>query len=284
MSNTNLVYTLFDAALRIVLRLLPLTALTEKLALTWGYKYRPEPGLIKLRSGAMIYTTQVDHLQLLLYYFGTYEPGCLAAMRRTVRLGDTILDVGANIGLFTLEGSLAVGPTGRVMAIEPMPAHAKSVRASVRQNNLSNVEVIPVAVGNETGEGSLTLPSNTNYGMFTLGNVTGDLRFNVHIRRIDDIIAERRIEALDFVKIDIEGSELHALKGAEKTLKKFCPTILIELYEEHLKNCGTSSEEVKSFLTQLGYRESFLDGKLVKPGERHPVNECLFVHNSRRTL
>jgi len=279
--NTNALYQWIDAIFRAVLRHLPVLPLTERIALWWGYRYRPKPTLVRLRSGALIKTTHVDHLQLLLYYFGTFEPECLAAMRRNVRPGDTILDVGANIGLFTLEGSLAVGPAGRVIAIEAMPAHATSVIDSVRRNGMSNVEVIPVAVGDQRGEGTLTLPSNMNYGMFTLGKVVGEVSFKVSVQRIDDILAERGVNSVDFIKMDIEGSELKALIGAEQTLRKHHPTILIELYEEHLNNCGTSSHEVKSFLTKLGYRESFLDGTLITLEQSHPVNECLFVHETR---
>jgi FkbM family methyltransferase len=276
----NQIYGLLDAALCVAFRHLPITTVTEKAALKWGYKYRPDPSVVRLRSGALIQTTQVDHLQLLLYYFGTFEPECLAAMRRNVMPGDTILDVGANIGLFTLEGSMAVGSAGRVIAIEAMPAHATSVMESVRRNGMKNVEVIPVAVGDEKGEGTLTLPSNTNYGMFTLGNVAGDVSFKVPIERIDDILFKRGVNSLAFIKMDIEGSELKALIGAEQTLKKHHPTILIELYEEHLNACGTSSREVKSFLTALGYREAFLDGTPISVKEGRPGNECLFVHEA----
>jgi FkbM family methyltransferase len=279
-NSRSAIYCLIDATLQSLFRQLPLSPITEKLALKWGYRYRPEPALVKLRSGALIKTTHVDHLQLLLYYFGTFEPECLAAMHRIVKPGDTVLDVGANIGLFTLEASLSVGSGGRVIAIEAMPDHATAVMNSVRYNGMTNVEVIPVAAGDQIGEAILTLPRNTNYGMFTLGEVVGDVSFRVPVQRIDDIVLERRLKSVNFIKMDIEGSELSALIGAEQTLRQFHPTILIELDENHLSACGTSSHEVKSFLNRLGYREFSLDGTLSRPEHRQPVNECLFVHQA----
>jgi FkbM family methyltransferase len=279
-NSRSAIYALIDAAFRSLFRQLPLSSATQKLALKWGYKYRPEPGLVKLRSGPLIQTTQVDHLQLLLYYFGTFEPECLAAMHRIVKPGDTVLDVGANVGLFTLEASLLVGAAGRVIAIEPMPEHASAVLNSARYNGMTNVEVISVAAGDRLGHAILTLPRNTNYGMFTLGDVAGDVSFTVPVRRIDDIVAEREVKSVDFIKMDIEGSELNALIGAEQTLRNFHPTILIELDEAHLAACKTSSREVKSFLKSLGYREFLLDGTLPVLGQAQPVNECLFVHKA----
>jgi FkbM family methyltransferase len=280
-SSRSAIYALIDATFRSLFRQLPLSSATQKLALKWGYKYRPEPGLVKLRSGALIQTTQVDHLQLLLYYFGTFEPECLAAMHRIIKPGDTVLDVGANIGLFTLEASLSVGSSGRVIAIEAMPEHATAVVHSARSNGMMNVEVISVAAGDRIGEAILTLPRNTNYGMFTLGDVAGDVSFKVPVQRIDDIVAERGVKSVAFIKMDIEGSELNALIGAEQTLRNFHPTILIELDEDHLAACKTSSHEVKSFLNRLGYREFLLDGTLPALGRRQLVNEYLFVHQGK---
>jgi FkbM family methyltransferase len=280
-SSRSAIYALIDATFRSLFRQLPLSSATQKLALKWGYKYRPEPGLVKLRSGALIQTTQVDHLQLLLYYFGTFEPECLAAMHRIIKPGDTVLDVGANIGLFTLEASLSVGSSGRVIAIEAMPEHATAVVHSARSNGMMNVEVISVAAGDRIGEAILTLPRNTNYGMFTVGDVAGDVSFKVPVQRIDDIVAERGVKSVAFIKMDIEGSELNALIGAEQTLRNFHPTILIELDEDHLAACKTSSHEVKSFLNRLGYREFLLDGTLPALGRRQLVNEYLFVHQGK---
>jgi FkbM family methyltransferase len=280
-SSRSAIYALIDATFRSLFRQLPLSSATQKLALKWGYKYRPEPGLVKLRSGALIQTTQVDHLQLLLYYFGTFEPECLAAMHRIIKPGDTVLDVGANIGLLTLEASLSVGSSGRVIAIEAMPEHATAVVHSARSNGMMNVEVISVAAGDRIGEAILTLPRDTNYGMFTLGDVAGDVSFKVPVQRIDDIVAERGVKSVAFIKMDIEGSELNALIGAEQTLRNFHPTILIELDEDHLAACKTSSHEVKSFLNRLGYREFLLDGTLPALGRRQLVNEYLFVHQGK---
>jgi FkbM family methyltransferase len=282
--NTNTVYRAIDAVLRTALRRLPLSSSTERIALWWGYRFRPAPCVLKLRSGALVKLTHVDHLQLLLYYFGTFEPHCLDQLHRWVKKGDTFLDVGANIGLFTVEGSVATGPTGRVLSIEAAPIHAEAIREAIGLNNMMNVDIAAVAVGDATGQARLTLPQDTNFGMFTLGNVSGDDSFVVPVRRIDDILAENAIKSVDFIKMDIEGSEYRALLGATATLTQFHPTILIELNEPALNACGSSARQVKDLLREHGYQ-----GWVVKPGVLQPIDvdqahlcdECLFVHHSR---
>lgn len=270
----NLAYRAVDTILRTALRRVPHSPLAESIALNWGYRYQPQPQAIKLRSGALLHTTHIDHLQLLLHYLGTFEPKALDAMRHRLKPGGCLLDVGANIGLFAIEGAKVVGPTGSVIAIEAAPHHARSVEQSAALNGMSNIEVFDVAVGDQNGEALLTLPGGANFGMFTLGNVDGSETYKVSVRRIDDIVGERRI---DFIKMDIEGSEYKALLGASQTLERDKPPVLIELNEAALRSCGSSAREVKDLLAQHGYSGSMLDGQPIAMDQQHVCDECIFT-------
>lgn len=264
-----------DNCLRKLLRVMPYSSFAERAALWWGYRFRPDPSVIKLRSGSLLRITQVDHLQLLLYYLGTFEPQALKVMQEHVRPGSTILDVGANIGLFTIEGANSVGSSGTIIAIEAAPQHAETVRASAELNRMKNVEVHSVAVGSETGEAILTLPSAANYGMFTLGNAMGDERIRVGVRRIDDIVAGRRV---DFIKMDIEGSEYNALLGAKETITRGHPAILIELNEPALEACGSSTRKVKELLFSFGYSGKVVgSNRPIDISDVHHCDECIFI-------
>jgi FkbM family methyltransferase len=268
-----------DQFLRRVLRVLPPSQTTEYIALWWGYRYRPTPRVVKLRGGGRINLTANDHLQLLLYYLGTFEPHSLKQLYSVPR-GGTIIDVGANIGLYTIRACAIVGPKGHVVSIEAAPPHADAVQKNIELNDVHNATLLNCAVGDMNGFAVLTLPRDTNLGMFTLGDVDGVEKFRVPIRRIDDIISENNVDRVDFIKMDIEGSELHALRGARQTLERFHPTILIELNEIALKRCGTSSREVKSFLSSLGYKGSIIGRRGLEPiaeETSHECDECLFV-------
>jgi len=264
-------YRIGDALLRQTLRLIPYCSAAEQLALWWGYKFNPVPRAVRLRSGALIQLSHVDHLQLLLYYLGTFEPMALKAMKDHLRPGDTVLDVGANIGLFTIEAAKVVGPAGSVIAIEAMPGHAESLRKSAILNEMRGIEINSVAVGSAI----LTLPTGSNRGMFTLGKVVGDEKITVPVRRIDDIVGERRV---DFLKMDIEGSEYQALLGARRMIERQRPKILIELNESALRAYGSSARQVKQLLFDFGYTGQIVGtASPVLLDQHHLCEECLFL-------
>jgi FkbM family methyltransferase len=223
----------------------------------------------------------------LLYYLGTFEPYCLSYLHRCAGKGSTIVDVGANVGFYTIESSLSVGPTGRVISIEAAPSHVRSIRENVRLNEFENVKVIETAVGDTNGEAVLTLPSGDNLGAFTLGRVIGEQAYSVTVKRIDDILQEQGTASVDFIKMDIEGSELRALRGAEQTLKSDRPAILLELNSAALQRCGSSVAEVKEFLDRHGYKGWILTRTTARPIENsdtHSCDECLFIHRENISL
>lgn len=275
-------YRVVNYILQIVLRALPASTWSEHVALWWGFKFRPAPSIVRLRSGAFIHVDPTDYLQLLIYYLGTFEPHCLPYLKMCVRTGGTIVDVGANIGIYTLESSLAVGPAGHVISIEPIPSNAKSLKKSVKLNKITNVTLIEIAVGESAGSAKLSLRSGANFGMFTIAPVSDGKSLNVEVRPIDDLLEERGILFVDLIKMDIEGSEYRALRGAMKTLQRCRPTILIELCEETLRDCGSSPSEVAEFLGKLGYRGWVIERKvarLIEASKEIPNEcECLFVH------
>ena len=156
--NKQPAYRAIDAILRSSLRALPLCTWTERSALWWGYRFQPAPCVVKLRSGGLIQVNPTDYIQLMIYYFGTFEPHCLSYLQRCVDKGGTIVDVGANIGVYTLESSLIVGRTGRVIAIEAAPLHVKAIKDNIKLNKINNVSLIESAVGDSTGQVTLTRP------------------------------------------------------------------------------------------------------------------------------
>ena len=172
-------------------------------------------------------------------------------MRRDVRRwhvpGTEILDIGANIGYNTMMFS----DYGPVVSFEPV--FHKIVELNVKSNALRyGVQVIPCALSDEKTISTIHIPSrgcesNTlvNYGgaSFNLGDDMRGEGINAYCERLDDIYTGTP----SFVKIDVEGHELKVLKGAEETLKKHKPTVLIEIHD------FSEDNEVHKFMMSLGY-------------------------------
>lgn len=278
-------YKVVDLILRKGLRTLPPSRFSEAVALWWGVRFRPVPCVVRLRSGILISVDPSDYLQLLIYYLGTFEHHCLRYWRSCARDGRTVLDIGANIGLYTIEGGVAVGPTGNVLSIEPAPSNFHWLKANVELNHLRNVTLIEVAVGDVDKSSTLSLSSGANKGMFSLAPSLGGSSFAVKVKRIDDLLEERGVASVDLIKMDIEGSEYYALRGAMKTLQRSRPVIFIELNESALRDCKSSAKDIRELLYGLGYRGWVIGRTCLRRIESyltHDCHECVFVHRDDR--
>jgi FkbM family methyltransferase len=151
-----------------------------------------------------------EMLQRQFYYFGTYflEDEILACWENQARSAQTVFDIGANAGIFSL-AALAVNPSAKVHAFEPTPEIAARLRATVAMNGLSNLTVNEVAVGDHDGDATLRRwrgVGNNNEGMNFIATDGSDGE-PVLLASLDRYCADRNIERIDLLKIDIQGNE-----------------------------------------------------------------------------
>jgi len=137
--------------------------------------------------------------------------------------GHVVVDVGANAGVFTVASADLVGPTGRVVAIEPNPVVLNRLRANVQQNGLDDrVAVLPVAVADRAGRGFIRIDSGNSITARVHVLEPGDpvTKETVCVARLDDALAEAGVKNVDILKVDVEGLELAVLDGGAATLAR----------------------------------------------------------------
>jgi FkbM family methyltransferase len=188
-----------------------------------------------------------------------WEPQIWEALSARLSPGAVFLDIGAHIGYYTLKASPRVGSQGRVIAFEPNPRTVALLGEHVSVNHASNVVVEPIACTDT--EQMLTLFDATdegNSGASSLSsrNAQSSAGTTVKGRPIDDVVSELGLNRVDLMKIDVEGAELIVLRGAIKTLRRFGPTLVLEVSPSLLRNMGTSAGELEAFLTSAGYSRS----------------------------
>jgi FkbM family methyltransferase len=176
-----------------------------------------------------------------------------------------------------MEAAEAVGPNGRVIAIEPMPRHAQQIRDHAELNGFGQIDVIQTAVGDRRGEASIGLPEQgANEGMYCIGGREGAIC--VPVRTIDEIVQTLGVSRLDLIKMDIEGAEFAALTGARDTLTRFRPVILIEINSSALSAMGSCAQEVTKLLGNLRYEGRRIDRNGLKPSSGPAeCDEYIFV-------
>jgi FkbM family methyltransferase len=211
--------------------------------------------LFRLPFGAW-WIPRNDHVSRPLIN-GTFEVAELAFVEQLLQPGMTVLDIGAHHGLYTLLASKRVGSQGKVFAFEPSPRERKALQMHLRINLCSNVTVQAHAVGNEDTESTLYVVENWAAGCNSLKppDVPAEISpTRVHVVRLDDWLAESKIDRVDFIKLDVEGAELAVLVGARKFLERRPrPVILVEVQDIRTVPWGYAAREIINILEQLEY-------------------------------
>lgn len=210
---------------------------------------------------------------------GVFEPNECALLRTLIAPGMVVLDVGAHSGFHTLNASKLVGPAGRVISFEPSPRERERLRVHLRLNRCANVAVEAVALGEVPGEGDLFVfdGRTTGCNSFHLASTAGARRVTVPIRTLDQYVANGVVDRVDFVKMDIEGAELSALRGAERLFRTLRPTLLCELHEKRTAPWGYGARAIVDLVASWNYRWYLVeDGGRLTPID---ANQAAFFGN-----
>lgn len=187
---------------------------------------------------------------------GSYEPHLTAVFERYCRPGMTVVDVGANLGYFSLLASKLVGPTGRVLALEPNSENCRLLLSSVRLNGVANVDLLPVAADEGPGWAYYSTHVGSNGGLVDDDDLLSRFGTVVATFRLDDLL-DRKV---DFLKMDVEGAEGRVVRGATRIIEKDRPIVTTELKEEMLQRVsGCSVTEYLGYFGDLGYVPTLLD-------------------------
>ena len=174
------------------------------------------------------YRMRIDCHRFRSFVYGTYEPPVLQTIIAVIQSGETAIDVGAYIGYYTLLLAKHVGPSGRVIAFEPLPENFRVLSENIELNSLQNVIAENKAVAHQSGVamlyrgygGPLSLTSS-------IVDVSGE-GLEVQAISLDEYLSHNR-ERVAFVKIDAEGAEVQVLEGMKRILKEDRPFVVVEL-------------------------------------------------------
>jgi FkbM family methyltransferase len=163
-----------------------------------------------------------------VYLYGDSIEPELASLQCFLRLGSVFIDIGANVGVYTLKAAKEVGDAGLVVAVEPFIGTACQLLTNVRSNGCRNVRVRNVCVGRNTQEAKLYLNKGKphSFGLLPVGNAESISVLSVSL---DDLSRWESLQRLDYLKIDAEGAEAAILEGAIETIARFRPVVQVEI-------------------------------------------------------
>ncbi len=213
-----------------------------------------------------------------IYYLGFYEVGTLDVIKKCLEPADNFIDVGASIGLMSVFAS-KINSQGTVLSFEPQKERFEILKSNLKLNNCSNMQVF----NNGLGETEQQLQLHTDVfspSIVDIDNSNGKHEL-INILVLDKVIESEKIEAVKFIKIDVEGFELNVLKGAQNTLsKENAPIICIE-YVKRLQSLNNTDISIFDFIKGVNSytlfqleKSSNTKSKLIEVDSEKGLRDC----------
>lgn len=236
------------------------------------------PDQISLPEG-ILFLNQKDPVISGALAIGVFEKHETALFRSVLKPGTVVLDVGANIGYYTLIASHHIGPSGKVFTFEPEPNNYTLLQKNIKKNKVKNVLAFQLGLSDKKYSGALYL-SDDNQGNHSLSQKSagGDTAIEISLITADEVLTDAGISKVDVVKMDIEGAEPMALKGMEAVLFRSSPCVLFcEFYPQALTRQGFNPVV---FLESIS-RNGFLVNEIQEEDGRCIPVEDFFVFAKR---
>jgi FkbM family methyltransferase len=212
-----------------------------------------------------------------------FEQEELNFVKNILKNGDVFIDIGANVGLFSLIASQCVGKEGQVIAFEPAPTTFNRLLENQELNNIKNIDARNIGLSDELGE-LLFYVSDTGFDAWNsfAPSTNNKLQKQIAVRvtNLDYELQNLDKAKIKLVKIDVEGWEKYVLKGGEKFFKNFSPIVMVEFTDENTFNAGYSVHEIYDVMVGYGYEwYTVKDGKLLKESKKmyYPYNNLIGI-------
>jgi FkbM family methyltransferase len=211
-----------------------------------------------------------------MIYMGCYEPLNTYRFKKILRPGMVVVDVGANIGYFSLLAASCVGNSGRVFAIEPWPANFAVLKNAVQRNGLRQVSIFSYGLGATDSIGRVSQADQKIFNNRTASMAGDDAEgLAVVVKSLDQCLDAWGVERVDLLKVDVDGFETQVLAGAQSSLRSGrIRNIIIELNDFWLTRSNSSRANVCAMLEDAGFcdltKHQYLAAVLLGPvDDRH---------------
>jgi len=220
---------------------------------------RPERVISQVSGRFLMELDLSEYLQGQLYYYGYYDKPLTQLMQDTLRPGSVMVDVGANLGTFSL---LAASLGATCHAFEASPDICSALRRNIALNKFTGIEVHQLALSDHSGEATFYIFQETGQrnacGQSSFVRRGAGREIRVPVETLDSALSG--LSRIDFIKIDVEGADFLVLRGARAILEKFHPVLVVEALEELAVKLGGSVAQILEILWEHGYQVYNLTG------------------------
>lgn len=183
---------------------------------------------------------------------GEFEPHSSRAVRQLVKKGAVVLDVGANIGYYSVLFSHLVGQSGQVICFEPTSYYREVLLDNLKVNEIRNCTVQAVGLSDQSQSTEIKRGRHSA-SLHWVESVSPVATEQIELITLDDFLKDVALERLDLIKIDVDGHETKVLQGAWQTIERFRPVIILEISHPHYLDCGVTAWDFYDLLTTRGF-------------------------------
>jgi len=213
--------------------------------------------VLKTRNGIKMICDPEDErfIPIEILNFGDYESSEIYMARRFLKKDSILLDIGANIGWCSLNLSKYV-PKGRILAFEPIPKTYNYLKKNIEINGVRNIEKYNFGFSDKKGDFVLYYNPKLSAAS-SLQRLHGDkevVPIKCKLKKLDDFAKEKGLSKIDFIKCDVEGAEILAIKGGLETIKKTLPVMFLEMLRKWSAKFGYHPNDIIKILSDIGYK------------------------------
>jgi FkbM family methyltransferase len=209
--------------------------------------------VVRSQHGFRVKCELDDWIGQHVFVTGSYEESTVEVVQAILGAGETAVDVGANIGLYSMLFSHLVGDSGRIIAFEPMPFAAARLREHVALNGLRNIDVRELAVGSRSGSCEFFIGPKHHTSISSVTPIAGAEQITVPCTTLDEALSD--VGRVTLLKIDVEGAEADVLAGAQTVLDRGVPFVIAEI----------NDRTVPELLCRRGFEMFWVDWNGLRP-------------------
>lgn len=243
-----------------------------QIVLLFLYKVVNKTGVLNTKAGNYVF------IKAYFLYKDYIESEKIDILNTFVKLGDTIIDVGANIGWFTNHASNWISEGGMVYAIEPETTNVARLKKILNENNIDNkVNILEAVASDHCGTVYLSINQDHPGDHKVSKDNTGTLVKSV---TIDSIVESNEIKKIALIKIDVQGHEMSVLKGSINTIKNMSPVFYIEIEKQALDSTGQINIDIINFMAMHSYKPFLIKNKQIQNTNLKEIKDKLLKNNS----
>lgn len=237
------------------------------------------PSVLKIEEGK-VFIDKSDVGVSSALAFGIHDPFEIELFRKSIDKGMKVVDVGANIGYYTVIAGVRVGDSGQVFAYEPEEKNFNLLQRNISENKLSCVKTFKMGLSDKVGIQPMYV-SDTHSGIHSFANNRNSSNtVQIETDTLDHSLRQSGVQSVDIIKIDIEGAEIMALKGMQEIIKNSTNLkIFIEIYPQAIERLGYAPTELLTTLDSFGFSLHVLDEERKNTTELFPKDFDTFIKN-----